>query len=326
MRRSLTMMLVALVLVTGGVAQAQDQFPSRPITIVNPFPPGGLADLTGRPLAASMEKILKQPVIITNKPGAAGAVGMQSVAIAKPDGYTILITVPAISTLPEVDRLFGRTPVFQRDQFAPLALINADPTIMVVNVDRPWKSVKDLLEDAKKRPGEITFSSSGVYGASHTPMEMLLQRAGGLKMRHLPTTGGGPAMTAVLGGHADLWLSPPAVASSHIKSGKVRALAVSGAKRHPQFPDVPTLKELGYDVEYYLWIGLFVPKATPANVLKPLRDAVKQAVDDPAFKSAMDKIQTPIAYKDAEDFRKWWDDEAVRLAQVIQNIGRVETK
>jgi tripartite-type tricarboxylate transporter receptor subunit TctC len=324
MIRTLTTILLLLAL--SGPLAADEAFPTRPITIVNPFPPGGVADLTGRPLAASMEKALKQPVVITNKPGAAGAVGMQSVAVAKPDGYTVLLSVPSITTLPEVDRLFGRTPTHTREQFAPLALINADPTIIVVNADLPYKTIKDVLDDARRRPGEIVFSSSGIYGASHVPMEMLLQAAGGLKMRHLPTTGGGPATTAVLGGHAALWCSPPAVASAHIKSGKLRAVAVTGAVRHPGFPDVPTLKELGYDVEYYLWVGLFAPKSTPAGPVKVIREAIKQAVVDPAFKAAMDKVQTPIAYKDADEFRAWWDAEAVRLAAVIRRIGRVEEK
>jgi tripartite-type tricarboxylate transporter receptor subunit TctC len=326
MTRTLTAILALLVLGLTGAAGADETFPTRPITMINPFPPGGLADLTGRPLASAMEKVLKQPVVVSNKPGAAGAVGMQSVAVAKPDGYTILITVPAITTLPEVDKLFGRTSTYTRDQFAPLALINADPTIIVVNAELPYKTVKDVLDDARKRPGEIVFSSSGIYGASHVPMEMLLQAAGGLKMRHLPTTGGGPAMTAVLGNHAALWCSPPAVASPHIKSGKVRALAVTGATRHPSFPGVPTLKELGYDVDYYLWIGMFAPAKTPAGAVKSLREAIKQAVADPAFKSAMEKVNTPIAYKDADEFRAWWNAEAVRLTEVIKRIGRVEEK
>jgi tripartite-type tricarboxylate transporter receptor subunit TctC len=326
MIRSVLTVLLILVLAVAGSAGAQEIFPNRPITIVNPFPPGGQADLTGRPLVATMERILKQPVVLVNKPGASGAVGMQSVAVAKPDGYTILITVPAISTIPEVDKLFERTPAYARDQLVPLALLNADPTIVVANSEQPWKTVKDLLDDAKRRPNEIVFSSSGIYGASHVPMEMLLQAAGGLKMRHLPTTGGGPATTAVLGGHAQVWCSPPGVASAHIKSGKLRPLAVTGAQRHPHFPDVPTLRELGYDVEYYLWIGLFAPKGTPAPAMKALRESVRQTVDDPSFKSAMEKIQTPIAYKDADEFRAWLDVDAARLAKVIQRIGKVEVK
>ncbi len=169
--------LILLAAFAGAAAAADESFPTRPITIVNPFPPGGQADLTGRPLAAAMEKVLKQPVVITNKPGAAGGVGMQSVAVAKPDGYTITITVPAISTIPEVDKLFGRTATITREQFTPVARINADPCVIVVNAERPWKTMKELLDDAGKRPGQITFASSGIYGASHVPMEMLLQAA-----------------------------------------------------------------------------------------------------------------------------------------------------
>ena len=326
MIRSLPTALVLVLLLAVVPAPAQETFPNRPITIVNPFPPGGQVDIAGRPLAAAMERILKQPVVLVNKPGAAGAVGMQSVAVAKPDGYTIVMTVPAITTVPEVDKLFGRPPAFTRDQFAPIALVNADPTIIVVNAEKPWKSVKELLDDAKKRPGEITFSSSGIYGASHVPMEMLLHAAGGLKMRHLPTAGGGPATTAVLGGHADLWCSTIGPAVPHIKSGKFRALAVTGAQRQPYFPDVPTLKELGYDVEYYLWIGMFAPKATPAPAMKVLRETVRTAVKDPEFKSAMEKVQVPVIYKDADEFQAWWDAEAGKLADVIKRIGKVETK
>jgi tripartite-type tricarboxylate transporter receptor subunit TctC len=328
MRCSILLIILAL-LTTGGFPDAgfaQEQYPTRPITLVNPFPPGGVADLTGRPLAAALERVLKQPVVVSNKAGAAGAVGMQSVAIAKPDGYTLLISVPAISLLPEVDAIFGRPPTFSRDQFAGIARLNADPTMLVVSAEAPWKSLKDVLEDAKRRPGEIIFSSSGPYGASHVPMEMLLQAGGGVRMRHLPTTGGGPAMTAVLGGHAKLWCSPPGVAAPHVKSGKVRALAVSGATRHPGFPDVPTMKELGYDVEYYLWTALFVPKSVPPAIQRLLRDATRQAVQDTEFRNAMEKIQTPIAYQDADEFNAWWAEDAKRLAAVVKKIGRVEEK
>jgi tripartite-type tricarboxylate transporter receptor subunit TctC len=326
-RPILSLLAVALLpWLVAAPAAAQEPFPTRPVTIVCPFPPGGQADLTARPLAVALERVLKQPVVISNKPGAAGAVGMQSVAIAKPDGYTIVITVPAISTVPEVDQLFGRPPTFSRTDFVPIARLNADPTILVVNADLPYKSVKELLADARKRPNEIVYSSSGIYGASHVPTEMLLHAAGGLRMRHLPTTGGGPATTAVLGNHAAFWMSTTGPAAAHVKSGKLRALAVSAAARHPHHPDVPTLKELGYDVEYYLWIGLFAPKNTPTAVMSVWRDAVRKAMQDPEFKGAMDKIQVPPAYQDADEFQAWWDADAARLAEVIRKIGKVEMK
>lgn len=317
--------LLTLVLALPLAAGAQEPFPTRPITLVVPFPPGGIADLTARPLAPALERVLKQPVVVANKAGAAGAVGMQWAAVAKPDGYTILVALVSISTIPEVDALFGRTPAYTRDQFVGIARLNADPPILVVGADTPWKSLKELVEDAKTRAGEITYSSSGVYGASHVPMEMFLHAAG-LRMRHLPTTGGAPAMTAVLGGHAAMWASPPAIASPHLKAGKIRALATWGATRLAAFPDIPTMKELGYDIEYYLWAGLFAPKNVPANVVNALREATRLAVQDGEFKTAMEKIQTPIAYQDADEFRAWWDRDAQMLAGVIHRIGKVESK
>lgn len=323
-RRRLVLSL-ALLLAALPVA-ADEPYPSRPISIVVPFPPGGIADLTARPLAAAMERLVKQPVVVGNKAGAGGAVGTQSAAIARPDGYTLLLGLVSISLLPERDALFGQKPAYTRDQFVGIARLNADPPVLAVNAELPWKSVKDLLDDARKRPGEITYASSGIYGASHVPMEMLLQAAGGVKMRHLPTTGGAPATTAVLGKHAGLWASPPALALPHVKAGTLRVLATWGAARLAAFPDVPTLKELGYDVEYYLWAGLFTPKGTPPAVVKTLRDAVRQSVQDPEFRSAMEKAQTPIAYQDADEFKAWWDKDAQRLAEVVKRIGKVEEK
>jgi tripartite-type tricarboxylate transporter receptor subunit TctC len=323
--RRTALLALVLLLVALPVA-AQEPYPTRPITIVVPFPPGGIADLTARPLAAAMERLVKQPVVVTNKAGAGGGVGTQSVAIARPDGYTLLLGLVSISLLPERDLLFGQKPAYTRDQFVGIARLNADPPVLAVNAELPWKSVKELLDDARKRPGEITYASSGIYGASHVPMEMLLQSAGGLKMRHLPTTGGGPATTAVLGKHAALWASPPALTLPHVKAGKMRVLATWGGVRLAAFPDVPTLKELGYDVEYYLWAGLFTPKGTSPAVVKALRDAVRQSVQDPEFKSAMEKAQTPIAYQDADEFKAWWDKDAHTLAEVVKRIGKVEDK
>jgi tripartite-type tricarboxylate transporter receptor subunit TctC len=321
MRIAVIIVLALTTLVTG--AAAQEPYPSRPISIVNPFPPGGIADLTGRPLAATLERLLKQPVVIVNKAGAAGAVGAQFASVAKPDGYTLLIALVSISSTPEVDKLFGRPVTYTRDQFVGIARLNADPPLLAVN--GPWKTLKELVDDAKKRPGEITFASSGPYGASHLPLEMFLQAAG-LKMRHLPTTGGAPATTAVLGGHAQLWASPPALAAPHIEAGKMRALATWGATRLAAFPDVPTLKELGYDVEYYIWTGLFAPRGVPATVVQTLRDATRKAVEDPEFKSAMEKAKTPMAYQDADEFKAFWDRDAQRIAATIQFIGKTDAK
>jgi len=322
-RRIVTVALVSALI--AAPALAQEAYPARPITLIVPFPPGGIADLTARPLAAALERVLRQPVIVNNKAGAAGAVGMQSAAIAKPDGYTLLVALVSISTIPEVDALFARTPAYTRDQFVGIARLNADPPVLVANAERPWKTLKELLDAARAQPGDITYASSGPYGASHVPMEMLLHAAG-VKMRHLVTTGGAPATTAVLGGHAHVWPSPPALALPHIGAGKLRPLASYGATRLASLPDVPTLKELGYDIEYYLWAALFAPRGLPPAVVTTLRDAVRRAVQDPEFKTAAEKVQTPIAYQDADEFRAFWDADARKLAAIIKQIGKVETK
>lgn len=314
--------LATLVWVTGE-AVAQEPYPSRPVQIVVPFPPGGVADVVARAIAPSLERHLKQPIVIVNKSGAAGAVGMQVAATSKPDGYTLLLGLVSISSIPEVDKLFGREPKYTRDDFVGIARISADPPILVVKADSPWKTVKDLVEDAKKRPGEIIYSSSGPYGASHVPMEMFMQAAG-IKLRHLPTTGGGPATTAVLGGHAQMWASPPALAFPHIRAGKMRVLASFGAQRLAALPDVPTLKELGYNVEYYLWAGLFAPKGVPAPALKIIQDVVRRAVQEPELRTAMEKVQTPIAYLEGDEFKKWWDQDAQMLAEAVRRIGKVQ--
>jgi len=308
-----------------GMAAAQEPFPSRPISLVAPFPPGGVADLTARPVAAAMEKVLKSPVVVVNKTGAAGAVGMSYVANSKPDGYTLLLSLSSISIIPEADKLFGRKPAYTMDQLTPIALISADPTILVVHAERPWKSVKELVEDARKRPGEISFSSSGVYGTLHMATEML-SHAAGVKFKHVPYGGAGPALTAILGGHVDMLASGPAVVLPHIKAGKLRPLAGWGAKRVEALPDLPTFKELGYDIEFYIWAGVFAPTGTPEPVLKKLRDAVRQAVQDPDFKTAMVKLQTPVAYLDAPEFQKFWDKDAKMLADAIKRVGKIEEK
>ena len=260
-----------------------------------------------------------------NKAGAGGAIGMATVANAKPDGYTLLMALSSISIIPEADKLFGREPAYRSNQFVPIALISADPTVLVVRSQSPYKTLKELVADGKKQPNGLSFSSSGVYGTLHMAIEMFTHAAG-LKMRHVPYTGAGPALTALLGGHVDLLASGPSVVAPQIKAGTLRPLAVWGAKRLPSLPDVPTFKELGYDIEFYIWSGLFAPAGTPAAIVTSLRDAAKKAVADPEFKLAMDKIETPIAYLDAPEFQKFWDKDAKRLADAVRNVGKIEEK
>ena len=307
-----------------GQAIAQDAYPSHTITVVSPFPPGGVSDTITRPLDAALEAVFKQPVVLENKAGAAGAVGAQFVATAKPDGYTLLTHIVSISGFAAVDKLFGRTPKFTNADFIPLARIVADPIVMIVNKDLPYKTVKDLVADAKANPDKLIYSSSGLYGASHIPTVIFAKSAGGLQMRHLPTNGGGPAVTAVLGGNVNFFMSPTSIALPHIRAGKVHALAVSSGKRIKTLPDVPTFKEQGFDLEYYFWVGIFAPKGTPAPIITTLREGLNKAAHSKQFLDTLDNLGQELAYMDQPEFTKFWAADARRQEEAINAIGRVQ--
>jgi tripartite-type tricarboxylate transporter receptor subunit TctC len=301
---------------------AQD-YPARPVTFINPFPPGGAADVVARPLAAVLEPMVKQPVVIETKAGAAGAVGAQFAANARPDGYTLLTHITSISGFAEVDKLFGRTPKFTRADFIPIARFIADPMIIVVNDQQPYKTLKEFVDAAKAKPNEIVMSSSGLYGALHLPMALFNKKAG-ITLRHLPTQGGGPAITALLGNNSQVLCSSIAAASAQVKAGKLKPLASFGATRAPLMPDVPTLKELGYDLEFYLWVGLFAPKATSESVISYWREMSKKAVATEAFVKAMANIGQEVAYMDQPEFKAFWDADARRVEEAVQAVGKVE--
>ena len=323
MRHSLAVFCLALF---APALQAQDAYPTKPVSMIAPFPPGGIADLVGRPLAAAMEKSLKQPVLVVNRPGAGGAVGTTSVAKAAPDGYTILMSLSSISIFPVSDPMNGRPLPYQLADFAPVALVTADPTILVVATDGPYKTIQDFIASAKAYPNRMNYSSSGTYGTLHVAMEMFAAAAG-IRLFHVPYQGGGPAVTALLGGQVHALASGPGAVVGQIKGGKMRALAGWGDKRLPSMPELPTFKELGYkDVEFYIWSGVFVPAATPASVQARLREAVRAAVTDPQFVGAMTKADTPIQYLDAPQFRDFLAKDAARLKVAVEKIGKVDEK
>jgi tripartite-type tricarboxylate transporter receptor subunit TctC len=234
-----------------------------------------------------------------------------------------MVALSSISVMPEVDALFGRPQTYKLEDFAPIALLTADPTIFVIKKEAPWKNIAEFVADAKRRPNEIKYSSSGVYGTMHVAMELFTQAAG-IQLRHIPTGGGGPALTALLGGHVDCLSGGPNVSIPHIRAGTLRVLACWGDKRLGALPDVPTLKELGYDVEFYIWSGFFAPRATPPAAIKVLREAARQAVNSSEFKAAMEKMETPIFYLDADEFQKFWDRDAKRLIEGVRRIGKVQ--
>jgi tripartite-type tricarboxylate transporter receptor subunit TctC len=320
----LTALCFGLQLGMSQVALAQDAYPSRAITIINPFPPGGTSEIVTRPLAAALEPIVKQPVVVETKAGAAGAVGAQFVATAAPDGYTLLSHITSLSGFAEVDKLFGRKPKFTRADFVPIARFTADPMVVIVNQQQPYKTLNEFITDAKSRPHEIIFSSSGLYSAAHIPMALLANAAGGLELRHLPTMGAGPALTALLGNNAHIFVAPVSASLTYIKSGQVRPLATLGASRVSSLPDVPTLKELGYAIEYYVWVGLFAPKLTPASIVTYLRGVLRRAAHTDQFKNTLANVGLDLAYLDQPDFAKFWDEDAARIEAAVRQIGRVQ--
>jgi tripartite-type tricarboxylate transporter receptor subunit TctC len=308
-----------------GVALAQAPFPAKPVNIIVPFPPGGAADQPSRLFSQAMNSVWKQSSVVITRPGAGGAIGASAVANAVPDGHTLLATNPSLLILPEADRLFGRTPAFDRSQFVPLGLLVADPVVLVVKADAPWKTYQEFVADARANPDKITYGSSGAYSASHLPIEMLANAAG-MKLRHISYSGGGPAILAVLGGHIGVTASSPSAISAHIKSGALRPLVGTGAKRIASLPDVPTAVELGYkDAEFYIWIGLFAPAATPEAVVQTLRSDIQKGVTmDNGFNQSMVKLGAVPDYRPAAAFEEFLNKDAERIKATLQRIGKVD--
>ena len=302
------------------VGHAQD-FPARAINLIVPNPPGGMNQIHAQPLSAVIERLTKQPAPVVNRSGGTAAVGTAYVA-NQPDGHNILVTTPNIYLVIEKDKLYGIKSPYTLDQIALLALLSADPLIMCVHPSLPAKNVNQLVAIAKAKPNELVFSTSGPYGITHTPQALFMD-AYKVTMRHLPTTGGGPAITQALGGHSQVTGGGPAAIYAYVKSGKLRAIASWGAKPYPALPDVPTFKSMGKDIEAYLWVGLFTSAATPAPLQARMRELIAKAAADPSFKQALENVQVVPDYRDAPEFRKFFDEDYKRMARAIHAIGKL---
>ena len=302
---------------------AQDDYPNKTITMVVPFPPGGVADVVGRPVAEAMGRYLKQSVIIENKGGAGGGIGMAQVAKSKADGYTVLMALSSIVVLPEADKVLQRNPMFQLDQLKPIARFTADPTVLVVRADSPWKTYAEFLAYVKANPGKISFGSSGNYGTMHVPMEQL-KAATSSFMLHVPYTGAAPAVMGLLAGQIEALSTGPASVVQQIKAGKLRALAHWGDGRLSSLPDVPSLKELGVPIAYAQWSGLFVPSNTPAPVVEKLRQAAKFAAQDARANQALAAAGTSFMFQDSPEFERYVSGDAKEMAKLVLRIGKVD--
>ncbi|WP_298255543.1 tripartite tricarboxylate transporter substrate binding protein [Bradyrhizobium sp.] len=300
-------------------------WPAHTISMIVPFPAGGQADLAARPVALALENILGKSVIVDNRAGGAGgAIGNAAAARAEPDGYTLLMTLSSLAVLPEADRLFDRRPVYEVSQLTPIARVLADPTLLAIQASAPWKTLEDFVEDAKKRPGEIRYGSSGPYGTLHVAMEMFAASAG-IKLQHIPFRGAAPALNALMSGTVDALASAPGTLKQLVDGGKMRVLANWGAERIASFPDLPTFKERGYkDVEFYIWAGLFAQKALPDPIMIRLRVAMAEAVKRPEVIKTFETAGSPVAYMDAPEFSKFVEADSARLVAAVKRIGRVE--
>jgi tripartite-type tricarboxylate transporter receptor subunit TctC len=309
--------------VLSNLAGAADAWPSKVITMVVPFPPGGVADTVARPVAAAMEKHLKNSIIIENKGGAGGAIGMGQVARAAPDGYTILMALSSIAIIPEADKVTGRKPLYQLAQLKPIARFTADPTVLVVRADSPWKTLPEFIAAVRSKPGAYSFGSSGNYGTMHVPMEMLKSEAK-LHLLHVPYTGAAPAVMALLSDQVTALSTGPASVAQHVKAGKLRVLAHWGTEPLATFPGVPSLKEAGHPVEFAQWSGLFVPAETPEPVVAKLREAARVAANDPQVRQIMTLAGSPLQYLDTPEFQAYIAEDSKKLKEAVHKIGKVE--
>lgn len=301
-----------------GSALAQSDYPTRPITFLCPWPAGGTADVTMRVLAKVLSEQLGQPVVFENRAGASGMIGARALATAKPDGYTIGQIPISVTRFAQL----GTVTFDPLKDFTYLARASGQTFGIVVRADSPYKTLADLVAAAKANPGKLTFASAGVAGATHVGMEEFLLAAGA-KMNHVPYKGGAPALTDLMGGQVDA-LADSSSWAPYVEQGKLRLLATWGAQRPPRFAKVPTLKEAGYDVVVDAPNGIGAPAGLDPKVAEKLGAALKKAIMSPEFKQACDRIDAPVMYQDADEYRKYVLSQYVHEKRLIEKLNLKE--
>ena len=315
-RLSLVLATALTVHVTGPVRA--DDFPSRPLRVIVPFSPGGAVDGPMRLIAQHLSQRLGQPVVVENKPGAGATIGTDVVAKAAPDGYTLLLAsqTNAISAT-----LYSKLPFDPIEDFTPVTLIGREPGVVVVNPAVPVTSLQQLIAYVKERPGQIDYASSGNGSGQHLFAALLASRTG-MKMNHVPYRGSGQATTDLLGGVVAMSIPGTAGMVGHIKAGKLRALAVTGAARSPQLPDVPTVMEAGVpDYEAYVWMGLLAPKGTPPAIVERLNREVLAVLVQEDVKKYMATAGIEIVGSTPAEFGTFFRHEKNLWAKVIRDTG-----
>jgi len=314
-----------LILTLLWVSSAMADFPERAITVINPQAPGGAHDAQGRAFAAVAEKYLGKPMVVVNKPGASTMIGSIAAAQAVPDGYTLLLGSTMTTTVVEWDIINGKRPGVTRDDFVTIGSLTLIPTVISVPAASPWKSVADLVKDAKTKPGQFAFCSAGILSPSHLGAEFFA-RAYGLKFRHVPYKGGGPCLSAAVGGHVDFTTQFTITTIPLAQGNKMRILAVQSDRRVKALPDVPTLKELGMNAESYMWVGLVAPKKTPAPIVEKLREATAKAAQDKAFVEAIEKLGGEVHFMNGPELEKYWEKETSEMAKLLGELHKEGVK
>lgn len=298
-----------------GPAHAQ-QFPAKEVQIIVPYAPGGATDLIFRALAASSQKYLGKAVVVVNRPGGGGAIGFTEAAQAKPDGYTLVTVITPVTILPHQVKT-----AFNYQSFEPIINVVLDPGMFQVRADSPWKTLPEFLDYARKNPGMITVGNSGAGGGVHL-IALAFEKAAGVRFNHIPFAGGGPSVTALLGGHVNAVSVSPPEGIPQVKAGTLRIIALFADKRMADFPDVPTVREQGIDFSMSQWRGLAAPKGTPPEAIKVLHEAFRKDMEDPAFVKAAQEMSVQLHYLGPAEFGRLMAADDARYAKLVAEIKK----
>lgn len=321
MKKLFGLMILALIAIVGttNLAASAADFPTKPITAIVTVSPGGSNDIQTRAFASVAEKILKQPVVVINKPSASGMLGLIQGAEAAPDGYTLTTSSMSEMCLLESEKASNRKTDVVLSDFVSIGAFTVSPLIIGVPANSPWKTLEDFIRDAKANPGKFAYASGGLYRIAHINTE-LFAKSVGVKFRHVPYGGGGQAVTAIVGGHEDFASMTPSSSVPLFKGGKLRALAVHGDMRSKFLPDVPTLREKGIDASVPQIVGLGVPKKTPAALVEKLRAVVKLVAEDKAFMNVIESQGDEVHHVDGEEFAKITERESQKVAKLFKQL------
>jgi tripartite-type tricarboxylate transporter receptor subunit TctC len=312
-----------LILCMANSSLAAADYPTRPITLINPMAPGGSADVQMRAFASFAEKLLGQPFVVVNKTGAAGMIGLQACASAAPDGYTVCSGSNNFLLPIEWEIANGRKPLVTRNDFTFIGIFGQSHQVIAVPYNSQWKTLADLLNDAKANPGRYSFCSGGLYGPSHLTMEILMRNTG-LKFRHVPYAGGGPSVAALVGNHVSFGAMSLVSVFPLVQGNKLRILALVSPRRHKLIPDIPTLRELGIDHEWLTWSGIWAPQKTPIAVVEKLKEVMKKATEDKSFIDTLEKPGDEVIFADGEEVAKWAESESEKYAKLFKQLVEEE--